>query len=559
MKGDFSFQTIFIVLEIVMLIFFGILIIRLLGSFTNPDLQTALLNTQVLKSKINEACITGSSQMDGFRLTQPALNKAFTTLSTGFAKFAIKSSGDPQYVLYYEAFPYGEGVGWEALQGFDNRIFAYYEHPNDNSEQFSIGVNDFENDLWRSADPSNPSYLTRVDLLVGEKFGTNEGKEILKDHPEVLAYRRYVLVNNIELTEKLGAIPAYSVYNAPADENPGSGDNSIPQPEFNINPEERIRSITESFGAWNEDRTFFKFSNYLGLNDIEQSFIKYRPCGENSLCLKTREGVYRFPLDKECKNIKYIGIFYDRRHGPDKKLVFGSVIAAGVLAIDAFFTKGILTTGITKNLRRLATKLPGLAGGGLLYLAREVVAEVADATLSYKRSDFYFASPCGMPGTIEIQRVRSRDICDKSLRYPIYSYSGDTVVKTGEHISCMTSIGDDFSDDYSKLDPVGNDDNCLQVVVVKERPKDFCWTPNPDPNGFYKDGHFSIETRNNAKIAGALPISTNSFYMGDIDNNEQQVVFVKKIELQNAAKHLFASVFDVDWVWPSGFLLPQTK
>jgi hypothetical protein len=65
----------------------------------------------------------------------------------------------------------------------------------------------------------------------------------------------------------------------------------------------------ESFGNWTED--FFRFSAYALLPDINKSMIKYRMCGADTLCLKTKDGIYRLPLPSCKGRIDGIQLFQD--------------------------------------------------------------------------------------------------------------------------------------------------------------------------------------------------------------------------------------------------------
>lgn len=61
-------------------------------------------------------------------------------------------------------------------------------------------------------------------------------------------------------------------------------------------------------GKWEGDQYLFK--NYLALPKIVKSYIKYAPCGENTLCLKTFSGVYKWKLN-HCIGIKAVLVRYD--------------------------------------------------------------------------------------------------------------------------------------------------------------------------------------------------------------------------------------------------------
>ena len=63
-------------------------------------------------------------------------------------------------------------------------------------------------------------------------------------------------------------------------------------------------------GSWDDEETFYKVPGYLTLPNANQTAIKYRSCGANALCLKTRDGVYKLDLP-HCGNIDYIGLESD--------------------------------------------------------------------------------------------------------------------------------------------------------------------------------------------------------------------------------------------------------
>src|SRR3989338_8757295 len=98
-------------IDIVLILFSLLLLKAILGNFS-PDRQIAMLNTELLRSKMDEACLNGQATMDKFSLPQPKPTQLWG-ISDVLPRFAINVLGDPHYVLYYEAFPPGEGIGWE--------------------------------------------------------------------------------------------------------------------------------------------------------------------------------------------------------------------------------------------------------------------------------------------------------------------------------------------------------------------------------------------------------------------------------------------------------------
>jgi len=530
-----------IVFELAMVLIFAFTLIQILGTFGNANLQVALLNTQVLKTKINEACITGSATMDGFQFPQSLPPKVINSVFfNALGKLSINAAGDPHYVLYYEAFPYAEGVGWEVHQNLDNRMFAPYKHPDDTGTGWSIGRAVFEEAL--------EDHIIAVDRLYLERLGTavpgTPEDDVRQNHPQLLSYPRSVVITNIELTDLLGAVPAYSM-SKPAEQEEGEAPPII---------EEQIRTATESFGEWERDDTFFAFANYRGLNKLQQSSIKYRPCGDNTLCLKTREGVYTFPLGEECKNVDYIGIKYDSTES--KWVRWGvplGIVATGGIALYAM---GAGSMAITVG-KGLLNTIKTLIGYPVLaipagYAGARIYSYVASWYLSYKKSDLYVASPCNIDGTLTVERVSCDRVCGKMVTYPIYKVNKDTVENIGEHATCLDNIGGEL-DEWNRLGSLGNGQGsqCL-LITLDEKPSNYCWTPNPYPAGV---ANFDIRL---VASMGALPIRDNTFYISDTDN---QAVVVNKMaggefSTKEFFKHLFESAVDIDWVWPSGFLTP---
>ncbi len=129
MKG-FMEETIFIVVEVILIVIFTVLLVRSVGAAFNPDKEVAVLNTELLRSKINEACLTRQPvTLEKFSLTQPKPSKILG-LTDFLPSFAISGSGaaDPHYVLYYESFPVGEAIGWEIYDKFETRFIAPFDY-----------------------------------------------------------------------------------------------------------------------------------------------------------------------------------------------------------------------------------------------------------------------------------------------------------------------------------------------------------------------------------------------------------------------------------------------
>lgn len=558
------------IMEVILVLFLLGMTFSTVSAFMNPDKQIVLLNTMNLRSKINEACLTGGPvTLQGFEFPQP---KPMTLLglSDEFVRFAIRAGGDPHYVLYYEAFPYGEGVGWELYQDLGNRVMAPYKYVDPATGQepaigATIPVTDFENQMLFDDD----SFLKKVNTEVSERF---RRPPFRSENEEIMDISRISLVSNIVLHEKLGAIPG-GIETA---EGPVLWIGGTTQ---NGDTSRSIESMLDlqSLGEWETDN-YFAFANYRGLSQLEQSFIKYRPCGDNTLCLKTREGVHKFPLDDSCSDIKYMQLVFDSRY--DSTTTGLMVLYVGV---EVFFTRGMITKTVVKGLTLggkvlsfFSKFVPGLgtlsviASGAVI---REVATAVAGYFLNFKMTDFYVASPCSIEGDLTIEKTDCISYpgefdrtCDRMMVYPIYEYNeqGTGVTKIGEHHTCVEGIGDEFGEIniLKDSDQLGgnlripkNSDECIRITL-REKPDSFCWTPNAynEEDNFFAEIFGEFGTQQAAKITGAFAIKSNTDFIAVPD--APGGVLIKAIVNPERWKGMLKRIFDIDWRWPSGFLVP---
>lgn len=400
--------------------------------------------------------------------------------------------------------------------------------------------------LWGAGNPDDPtnkidgnteSFWSYVNYG-GDKVQVSETAE----EKSALA-KKPVLINNIILNDYLNVIPTEKP------KPPGHGVTAATSDLGNL-------------GQWVGDR--FEFSDYFGLTKEERAYIKYEPCGANALCLKTRDAVQRFPLDNVCKNVKYIQMDYDARGLELEDLVPAAKIA-GELALrkalskaeaklgekavaaapsaletintDVLFKgfssgaigdvevevakKGFLSKaigklgtygkGITKSLgKKSLGKLLGKTAGPLKFLliadiifhqAPDLAKNVMAATLRFKNSEFYIASPCKLNGdemTIKYVNNCQDDgsddkLCSEGITYPLYGYRVDydgtkTITHTGDHFMCLESIGkdkdepQDYKDKYKeeiKQDKTKENIACIKIEMKDVKRDDFCWTNNP--------------------------------------------------------------------------------
>ncbi len=302
MRG-FIETTGFIMLEVVLLAISGGMILKTVGAVFNPDREIVNFNAELLVQKINAACAGSKESMVKLALPQPSPSK-MAGASEFLAKFAIAGSraGDPNYVLYYEAFPVGEAVGWEVYHNFDTRSISVFDAAQYKDENGDYPFKDRLNSIGN----------------------TIRGADVDKFMEAMKAYQNAIIMGSASST-KLSAEKKQILIS-----------NIILSDDLNVIPQEKPASATKGFmknygsdanaGQWVGDR--FEFTDYLGLSDVERTYIKYRVCRDNALCLKTRDSVRVYPLSEACRG-KYLQLLYDARADTD------SIIAGAIIGKDA--------------------------------------------------------------------------------------------------------------------------------------------------------------------------------------------------------------------------------
>lgn len=262
-------QTIWVAIFLVFVLLGLVILIKIVSGIAQPEQMVAIAHTESLRSAINEVCFNpdpgAKVTLEEFNLPQDKPNILSETI-LNIAKWIMKLDGDPHYVLYYEMFPPGEGIGWE----------------------WAIGLED---------------YRIIVPVKGGEEITQQELEAFIRNVNE--AFNKYKHDNNINPE----IVPKIFISNVILDEDfDASGGRFIVK-----NGETFEGSGGSAIGSWDteckgDEQCSFIFSGYLGLRPINKTFIKYAACGDNTLCLKTRSGVYRYPL-KYCKDMDYIGIY----------------------------------------------------------------------------------------------------------------------------------------------------------------------------------------------------------------------------------------------------------
>ena len=400
--------------------------------------EIAKVNVQsVLVTKINEACIKpigNKIEIDGFSLMQPTPSTFGQTVFV-VPKFNILGMGDPEFLVYYEAFPYGEGIGWEVYQFQDlHRIYLPYDEEVKDGTTFE----EFNEKLWKDED----SFLIRK---------TNE---ILEKRPDLRDKKFAIYVTNVMLSEYTDMIPTRE-----------------PEPFIPISDEARSRQPgTWLYGSARNIEEELEIPNVfrpvITVNREQKHIIKYRACGKNALCLKTPTEIYRYPLDSACENIENIHLSYSGAENEAElmKRAFGNWRTR----LREIIAKTILSGG-------------NIVGAIITTFSETVVKSLSSVYLNVKDSDFYIASPCSINGKITIEKKQCSQIyCDQWIKYPIYAvYPDDNgilrVYKLRDHYQCTSSIR---NDEGIKSEPPPQGRECLDVKVEK-LVNNYCWTRDP--------------------------------------------------------------------------------
>jgi hypothetical protein len=354
----------------------------------------------------------------------------------------MKMDGDPKFVMYYEMFQPGEAVGWE-LYNDDLWYRAVVMLPTG-----------FSGDL--------PSVIAGVRNMI---FNDNDFKDEQYKPTKV-----NVVIGNLLLTDTV---------------DPTTG--------------EPTGTDTPGLGKWEGDN--FK----LGTNTLSTSLLKTTPkylaCGDNTICLKTPQYIYTYPLSY-CADVMGDG---------------------------------------TRD---------------YIQLVRQFTA-----TRNWeKEADFYLASPCKTKINVKLDDCKdnlganSPGGCEAAIQYPIYNYD-EGFAKIGTHISCLDKIGscDDKSCDTSgdknliKDNPDLNARGLIRsdsgsstsptkcIRVILDLNSEFCYTKNSE----------------HSVVGGVYPVENhNVFKLYTLDDGRTYPVIVSK---PVSYKWVDISGFFINrWRWPGG-------
>jgi hypothetical protein len=391
-KGQFDVPLV-IVIEVILIVAGLFVILQMVRMWAPGHRQIAFSNAELLRTAIDDVCANGIAKTIDFDFPQP-VPLTFGYLGMGpLPKMMIKTNGDPNYLLYYENFPPGEGYEWEVYMSLPQRS---------------------------------------VDFLLNKSQ---------RDYTSTVPY----VTANIVL-----------------------GNN-------------------ENFGNWTDD--FFKFSTYALLPDLNKSMIKYRTCGADALCLKTKDGIYRLPLPS-CK---------------------------GTIEGIQLYMNGI----------------------GILGLATD----------EDEQFDFYLASPCSLKN-LKIEKTTcgcgqwgsaaeddTRHLAKPTnvLSVPVFAKEGNTLTQLSETKRCFHRIGESEKDNAEE-----SGFPCIRITIDNRKlGSDFCFSSN-DVTTWTKD----IDAITQTSAVGERSWIWWVTLAGNIPGKERILFTSKLLEWLGSGGTL-------SWAWPS--------
>ncbi len=448
-------QAIFIVISL-LFVLIGLTLVSALLASADPYAFIATSNTEKLRNAMEQAC-GGQNQKISFSLPQnvPAMTSIFSFATS----WLLYEGGDPHYTLYYEMFPAGDAIGWESFQKFRPKSLAYI-------------TEDAANKLGQRVSSSDD-----VDDYMKDVKKKLDDKEIATD---------IIILRNVILNSEF---PHYRNYRIDRREKTGSSSDDFVSGFFGFGEWKRV----DKNGKPLDGDNYFEFINYDALPTEEKTAIKYMPCGDHSLCLKTRSGVYRYELPNcEAQDIKYVALAYEERN-----VVKGLATGAELTAIALYPPARVRALAVSKFAYNLLSKIPWLGKtiivAGAAYGTDSMTKYFVAAFAGYKSSDFSIASPCAAE-EMEVTMMKCGDIpdeysCNRMEKIPIMKFDKDDGILPENqyreyHYTCTEKYNENYDSTSSNPNIFSlesgeiSNDQCLLVKVTK-LPEGYCWTPDP--------------------------------------------------------------------------------
>ena len=425
-----------------------------------PHFQIAYANAELLRSTIDGLCEqnSGSATLENWEFPQPkplVVNAGPVEIGKNvIPKLMIKYRGDPNFLLYYEAFPPPQAFGWEVYQDLGERAVV---------------------PLTQTSSITSDANRTIENFLSGARAAT---------------LIQSVIIPNIILGNK-SAEGAW----------------------------------LGSTGTWRSDALYSLAGTDL-MPQIAKSSVKYRACGDYTLCMKTKDGIIKLPLPNCAKQgiqIDYIQMY--RETGD----VFESIGEDTLGAIGFSTDEWTLASwparlfAIAKFSGKITTRLLGtvVAGIGAASIAADLAAGsenvAADiiALFTATSSDFALASPCKVSMDISIGKCD----CENMRQLKLFEYDAqkDALNAVGNYKTCWDRIEGAPDDSHATV-------NCVKIGLRDAT--QFCRTQNV-----------------------LLPLSGFVTSFGQATQYMPNFNAVQLLPGSTSLKPGFASI-DVGWVWP---------
>jgi len=496
MQGKGITDLAMVMIQVILLVAALIIIGKFLRDWWQPHRQIAFANAELLANAMEQACLTGSATLDEFNFPQPTPFDAKGFVEV-LPKMLIKAQGDPHYLLYYEAFPAGEAIGWERLVDMKTRLIAPL-----------------------------PSGFTATAQQVSEKIKSHNRS--VTNAAEIKGY-----------TDIQGIVyPNIILNNIPDDET-------------------KVENFPGTVGTWQGN--FYAFDKYVQLPDFEKSAVKYRSCGDGNLCLKTRDGVYAIPL-RQCKKnkIPYIQLEYDARSilqigagGAEIGIASGAVYLT--IIASSLTLKSIL------SLSTAALALQGTSTAVLGSLSYKVSDFYIASPCTLKGDETtkitITKTTCGPSG----DNNQCKKMISYPLY--AWNETTRNLSKVGDHYACIDDLGLTDDQTTGPVNNNVDSVSCLNVKITTLKnnfcwtanPK---MSYEPLNIGFLSDfyDYFIINpsrsVRNKIwKAIGGNPV-TDSTAEFDVGNNNNVLVLKDTKTAQEGYKKWLEYVRKIHWGWP---------
>ncbi len=429
----------YIAMSLVFLLLGVVLIASILMSTFNPYEQIAIANAEKLANAMNQLCTQNIKTPVHITFDLPQNTPVLSTFFTILPTWIMRAGGDPSFVIYYESFPPGEAIGWETYQKLDNRLYLILPET-DNGKEWGI-------------ERAEEYVKAERDRFLKNNLGQGMEATVVAN---LVLNSRYsgMLLENIDVEKRSGRTAA--------------GEKTKESTQL----EREAAKALPGFGEWQypEDaaqKDFFRFDNYAGLSTLEKTLIKYESCGPRSLCMKTKRGVYSFPLN-QCKGkIKTVQLVYDARDRKGAWLTIAAIFSGGSYKVGASGStvirtiKEVTIDGVTAPryvwlgkeaasgtsifslaLKKLGPKaLTGLIkhpftiGPVLVGTAYELIGGFIVDFVAIKDSNLVLTSPCKIENAEivmdscnepEVPGTSDYNPCSYYMKYPMFAFNEKT-------------------------------------------------------------------------------------------------------------------------------------